>query len=374
MNAGRLRDSFALVATHGADAVALHFYSDLFLRHPEVRDLFPVSMAAQRDHLIGALARITAEADRADTLAPYLAHLGRAHRKFGTIAAHYPAVGASLLATLEYFAGEAWTPEVAQDWAEAYDLIAKVMREAAAQDEQHAPAWWRATVLAAEQRACDITVLRAALHPGDPPLAWLPGQSLAVETPARPRLWRYYSPASPPGDGTLELHVRWVDGGQVSPALAGLAEGDSLRIGPPSGTMTLDTGSGRPVLMAGWSTGLAPLKAILTQIRQTPGPPHVHLFAGARRPEGLYDMPALEKIAAACPWLTLTPFITGGQDYPGQAGTMADVIASRGEWAASDAYLAGPGDMVRETAGYLTAHGTPPEHVHVEDFGWSERQ
>lgn len=216
MNVERLRDSFAKVAAHGGDAIALHFYSDLFLRHPEVRDLFPVSMAVQRDHLIGALVKITAEADRADTLAPFLEHLGRAHRKFGTVAEHYPAVGASLLATLEHFAGEAWTPEVAADWTEAYGLIAKLMTEAAAEDEKHAPAWWDGTVIAAEQRAYDVTVLHAAVSG----LEWLPGQSLAVETPSRPRLWRYYSPANPPGDGTLEFHVRWIDGGQVSPALA----------------------------------------------------------------------------------------------------------------------------------------------------------
>jgi hemoglobin-like flavoprotein len=43
------------MAMHG-DAVPLFFYSDLFLRHPEARDLFPVSMAAQRDRLVHALA------------------------------------------------------------------------------------------------------------------------------------------------------------------------------------------------------------------------------------------------------------------------------------------------------------------------------
>ena len=37
----RLQDSFARMAMHG-DAVPLFFYSDLFLRHPETRDLFPV--------------------------------------------------------------------------------------------------------------------------------------------------------------------------------------------------------------------------------------------------------------------------------------------------------------------------------------------
>ena len=373
MDIARLRESFARVAAHGGDAVALYFYSDLFLRHPEVRDLFPVSMAAQRGHLIDALVKVVAEADRADGLVPFLAHLGRSHRKFGALAGHYPAVGTSLLATLEHFAGEAWTPEVAADWAEAYGLIAKVMSDAAAEAEKHAPAWWRGTVLEAEKRAYDITVLHVAVNPQDPPLAYLPGQSVALETPKRPRLWRYCSPANAPaGDGLMEFHLRWIDGGQVSPALAGLAPGDGLRIGSPAGTMTLDTGSGRDILMAAWSTGLAPLKAILGQLAAMPSPPAVHLFIGARRPEGLYDMPALEKIAADCPWLTLTPVVADGQGFPGETGRMHEVIARRENWAGRDAYLAGPGEMVAETAAYLTTCGVPRDRVHTEDFGWSE--
>ena len=47
MDIVRLRESFARVAMHG-DELPLFFYSDLFIKHPEVRDLFPVSMAAQR--------------------------------------------------------------------------------------------------------------------------------------------------------------------------------------------------------------------------------------------------------------------------------------------------------------------------------------
>ena len=50
MDAARLRDSFARVAVHG-DELPLFFYSDLFIKHPEVRDMFPVSMESQRGHL-----------------------------------------------------------------------------------------------------------------------------------------------------------------------------------------------------------------------------------------------------------------------------------------------------------------------------------
>ena len=42
MDVQRIRDSFSQVASYGGDAVAVFFYSDWFLRQPELRDLFPV--------------------------------------------------------------------------------------------------------------------------------------------------------------------------------------------------------------------------------------------------------------------------------------------------------------------------------------------
>jgi hemoglobin-like flavoprotein len=107
MDTQRLKDSFARVAMHGA-AVPLFFFSDLFLRHPECRDLFPVSMAVMRDRFLHSLATIVSQVDNLGGLREYLRALGRDHRKFGTLAAHYPAVGVSLLATLAHFSAENW--------------------------------------------------------------------------------------------------------------------------------------------------------------------------------------------------------------------------------------------------------------------------
>ncbi len=139
MDVLRLKDSFAKIAMHG-DEVPLFFYSDLFIKHPETRDLFPISMKAQREHLIGALAQIVAQVDRVDELAVFLQGLGRDHRKFGALAEHYDVVGESLLETLAHFAGDTWTPELAADWKDAYDLVASVMVESARQDEAIRPA------------------------------------------------------------------------------------------------------------------------------------------------------------------------------------------------------------------------------------------
>ncbi len=371
MDVVRLRESFARVAMHG-DEVPLFFYSDLFIKHPEVRELFPVSMAAQRGHLVDALVKIVSQADKVDDLTAFLQGLGSDHRKFGAVAEHYEAVGASLLATLEHFSGPAWTPELAADWTAAYELIGSVMTAAAAADEQLRPAWWRGTVVAHERRTFDVSVL---LVRPEPRMSYLPGQSVAIESPNRPRLWRYYSMANAPRpDGLLEFHIRLIDGGAVSMALTSSTIADTeLRLGPPVGALTLSQPlSGRDLLLVAGSTGLAPLKAILDQVAALQQPPKVHLFFGARNAEGLYDLDSLEKMAAQHPWLTVTPAVSAKATFAGETGSLPDVVTRHGDWSSRDAYLAGPTEMVQEAVTRLASAGLAQDQIHIEDFGWSE--
>ncbi|HUA30830.1 MAG TPA: globin domain-containing protein [Streptosporangiaceae bacterium] len=370
MDTARLKESFARVAMHG-DEVALFFYSDLFLRCPETRDMFPVSMSAQRDHLLAALARIVADVDNAGQLTPFLKALGRDHRKFGALAEHYEPVGASLLATLAHFSGPDWTPEVAADWQAAFGLVTKIMTEAAAADEKVNPPFWEATVLSHEMRTFDTSVFRVVTMDN---LDFQPGQSVGIECDLRPRVWRFYSIANAPRqDATLEFHVRMIDGGVLSPALTrGLRPGSRLRLGPPVGTLTFDPGTARKVLMVAGSTGLAPLKAIARQIAGLADPPQVHLFVGAQQTDGLYDAADLEKLTADSPWLSITPCVSADPDYPGERGTLPDVVARSGSWADHDAYIAGPTPMVEAMADRLSSLGVAPGQIHVEDFGWSE--
>jgi NAD(P)H-flavin reductase/hemoglobin-like flavoprotein len=370
VDAARLKQNFAHVTRHG-DEVGLFFYSRLFLDHPEFRDMFPVSMTAQRDRLVSALGRIVSDVDNLDRIRPFLEGLGRDHRKFGAVAGHFESLGVSLLATLAYFSGPDWTPGLEADWRAAYGLVAQIMIDAAAQDEQVHPAYWDATVLFHERRSVDTAVFRVTTLEE---LGYLPGQSVALECELRPRIWRFYSIANAPrADGTLDFHVRSIHGGELSMALvSGLSAGSRLRLGAPVGTLTLDTGSGRDVLLVAGSTGLAPVKAIAEQIAELAHPPRVHLFFGARRAEGLYDVADLEKFSASAPWLTVTPCVSDEGDYPGERGLLPDVVDRSGSWASCDAYLAGPSPMVESMAARLAAQGVPREQIHVEDFGWSE--
>ena len=385
MDERRLKDSFARVAAHG-DEVALFFYSHLFLAHPQVRDMFPVSMSVTRDRLLNALGQIVSDVGNLDSLVPFLTDLGRDHRKFGATAEHYPAVGKSLVAALAHFAGDVWTDELARDWTDAYSLVAQVMIDAAQRDEQrHNPPWWDATIVGHDRRAVDIAVVTVA--PAQQ-LSYRPGQSVALEIAQRPRLWRLYSMANAPRpDGTVDFHVRIIDGGQVSPVLGrGPGLGSALRLGPPLGDLALDSGSGNDIVMAAGGTGLAPLKAIIEQLGQRGGDvPKTHLFFGARTEAELYDLPDLEKLADSNHWLTVTPAVSGERGYPRgsaraggsalriESGTVADVLCRRSTWRDHDAYVCGSEAMVTATVSRLTALGASPERIFVENFGWSEQ-
>ncbi|WP_346618574.1 globin domain-containing protein [Blastococcus montanus] len=364
MDIPAMRANFAKAAATG-DEAPLYFYSHLFLSHPETRQMFPVSMAHQRDRFFTALGEVVTRVDDLEALVPILQQLGRDHRKFGVLPAHYPAAGASLLATLEHFDDE-WTPELAKTWAEAYDVVANVMIQAAEEAEGQ-PAWWDADVVGHERRALDVAVLRIR------PRArydYLPGQSLSLETELRPRLWRYYSPANAPrSDGLVELHVKARDGGPVSSALVrSVGVGDVLRLGPPMGDLTVGQDSDRDLLLIAGGMGLAPLKAMVDQVARQGPPRRVDLFAGFRTEDQIYDRADLEQLAREHPWLNVTFAVSDDAISSLVHGEIGDVVRRSGPWSSREVRIAGPEPMVTSTVAGLRQDGVPEHRMSSEVF------
>jgi NAD(P)H-flavin reductase/hemoglobin-like flavoprotein len=366
-----LKESFATVAAHG-DQVPLFFYSYLFLAYPQTREMFPTSMARQRDKLVTALGQILSDVDKMESLAVLLRQLGRDHRKFGVVADHYPAVGEALLATLEHFLGEEWTAALAGQWQEAYQLIGQVMTQAAQDAARTSPAWWDAEVVAHERRSLSIAVVH--VRP-EQPYDYQPGQSVAVESALRPRLWRYDSPANAPRpDGVIEFHIRLVNGGPVSGALVQiLRPGDVLRLGAPVGRrLTVPPGDRADLLLLAGGTGLAPMRAVVEQVAAEGGNRRVYLFAGSRRADDLYDLPTLSRYAQMYPWLTVVPAVSEDPTFPGTRGTVVDVALKQRGWDGHRVYVCGSPAMVAGTVDVLAAAGIDKEAVFCEEFGGSD--
>ena len=117
-----------------ADAAACLFYDRLFEIDSTTRPLFKTTdLAEQRRKLVQALTMVVQGLDHLEALVPTIADLGQRHVEFGVTDAHYEAVGAALLWTLEQRLGSGWTPEAKVAWSCAYALLADVMRGATGQ-------------------------------------------------------------------------------------------------------------------------------------------------------------------------------------------------------------------------------------------------
>ncbi|WP_405585487.1 globin domain-containing protein [Streptomyces sp. NBC_01092] len=340
-----------------ADKVTSYFYALLFVRHPDLRSLFPAAMDTQRDRLLKALLTAAEHIDNKPVLVDYLQNLGRGHRKYGTRPEHYPAVGECLIGSLSKYAAGIWHPEMEAAWVRAYTTISQVMIDAAAADELRAPAWWYAEVVSHEPRTSDVAVL--TVRP-DQPYPFLAGQYTSVETPWWPRIWRHYSFASAPrSDGLLSFHVKAVPAGWVSNALVHRARpGDIIRLGPPSGSMTVDHTTDSGLLCLGGGTGIAPIKALVEDVAEHGERRPVEVFYGARTDQDLYDIDTMLRLKQSHPWLEVRPVV----DRQGLL-QLPDAIRQYGPWTEYDAFVSGPPGMIRSGVDVLRDIGIPVERI-----------
>lgn len=356
-----------------------HFLATLFVRHPELRPMFPLALDEHRHRIFAALARCAWSSDRPESLDGWLAELAREHRKFGVQESHFRPFCDALLAALQAALrsagdGPATAPAHAA-WHGALDHIAAVMsgavREGAAE-----PAWWLAEVTRHEQRAPGVAVL--TLRP-DEPLGYRAGQHVSVQVPRWPRVWREYSIANAPAPGgLLALHVRAVPCGLVSTVLVHqTAPGDTVVLGPARGGMTADamgphageSGSSGGVACFAGGTGLAPVKAVVEELTARPAADlpagGIRLFVGARHRAALYDAADLQRLARARPALTVIPVVSDDPTFDGLTGTLAQAAERHLPRDTSDVFISGPPDMVAATAKAAAARA-PAARLHFD--------
>jgi NAD(P)H-flavin reductase/hemoglobin-like flavoprotein len=368
-----VKESFGVIEAHASEAME-HFYSWLFVRHPEIRPMFPLGMSAHREHVFGALARIVWSMDSPEALACYAGQLGRDHRKFGVKDKHYEAFFGALLGTVRHFSADAWTADTQEAWEAAFSSVAAAMQAAAAADAEHAPAWWLGEVVQHDLRRPDLAVL--TVRP-DQPLRYLPGQYLSVQVGRWPRVWRNFSIGNAPrANGLLDLHVRAVSGGMVSTALVHhVRPGDTLLLGPPRGEMTIGEDCDRDLLCIAGGTGLAPVKALVEGVISAAGQTRkrkIALYVGARNADDLYDMRDLGLLEVSYPSLKVIPAVSDDPGWQGLIGLLPDAVRQHATCEGREVFISGPGGMVTEVARML-ARRVSGEHIHHDPVDGPER-
>ncbi|GAA2062633.1 FAD-binding oxidoreductase [Williamsia deligens] len=361
------------------DRFAHDFYTRLFAADPDLRDLFPLSMAHQREALVGVLDHVLTSLPDTAThtqLIDTLSQLGRDHRKFGVTGAHYDVFCRTLVDHLAATTGPDLDDDIAAVTTQSMSLVTGVMRGAA--QTAPGPATWQARVVKKHRLTRDLAVVRLVADDREHFLdAFAAGQYVEVSVPQWPRVWRHLSPALPPNpNGHLEFHVRSVPGGSVSASIVGeTAVGDVWTLAQGHGTLA--PMPGRETLMVAGGTGIAPLRALLVQMAQRADTCPTHLFWGTRYPGELYDALSLTGLAGVNPWLSVTVvsetetdpwWLTSTVDLsvPGvdhRIGRVADVVVDSGDWSGRQVLVAGSSSMIEATRRALVVAGVPDRDI-----------
>ena len=234
---------------------------------------------------------------------------------------------------------------------------------------ERGPATWLGRVAGHRRIGWDLAIVEVAVSE---PIPYRAGQYVSVETPQRPRLWRYLSPANAPrNDGRLEFHVRAVPGGWVSRSIVAHSRvGDTWRIGPPMGQLHIARNNGRNVLLVAGGTGLTPIRAMLDDLTRGEGQPRVQVFIGGRTWDDIYDFAHLRRLSYANPWLDVIPVVERDDTGNGGAeiGTLSDVVTRYGSWADHDVTVCGSPAMIRSTVAQMLVAGTPLDRISYDPF------
>jgi hemoglobin-like flavoprotein len=109
------------------DALAADFYRRAFDADPDLTAMFTTAPEVQRQRFAVELRTIVESIRELDDFRARAAELGARHHDDGVRAAHYRTMGEVLLASLGAASGPAWSAELAEAWALAYNLIAEAM-------------------------------------------------------------------------------------------------------------------------------------------------------------------------------------------------------------------------------------------------------
>ena len=355
-----LGDSLALAG--GSGEVAGRLWVALAQAQPELLAALPGGPQTQREQLDQALNWLVRHLDQPPELVAGCGLLGAALAECG-VRPPQLLVGAALAEAMRAgMPAGGWRQEFDQAWRttwhHAYEWIVQ-----GAKRILDRPTTWTATVVAHERRRDDLAIVR--LRP-DLPMPFRPGQYARIEVAELPGVRRPYSLAGAPRrDDVVELHVRAKTESGVSGTLVYRTKvGDTARISRAEGAMTLLEHSDRNLLMIAGDTGVAPLKALLTELAATGDPRSAVLFWGVRTLDELYDIDEVAQIARDCRRATVVPVISEGAAGRYASGLVTDAVAAYGEWSDHEVYLAGPPIMLAATSAALGQLGVRAGRIH----------
>ena len=186
---------------------------------------------------------------------------------------------------------------------------------------------------------------------------------------------RAFSIANAPHDDELiELHIRYVPGGEFTDhVFRSMEERTILRIRAPLGTFVLREDSERPIILMGGGTGFAPLKGMIEHAFHAGIERPIRLYWGVRSRRDLYLSELPLQWAREHANFSFTPVLSEPDvDWDGRAGFVHEaVIADHPDMSGFDVYMSGPPVMVESGRRAFEDRGLTMDHMFSDAFEYA---
>ncbi len=208
----------------------------------------------------------------------------------------------------------------------------------------------------------------------DPPeIAFKPGQFIQFRIPGAGEERAYSIASSPNDNGAVELIVRLVPGGLCTSYMFNkLKAGDDIMLTGPYGDFFLREDTDDPIVCVGGGSGSAPIRSIISYLREKGSTRKVYSFYGGRTPKDIYFTEEYAQLAKEMPNFIHIPAVSDsgdGDGWTGERGLITQVMERRlDELPNYEAYMCGPPVMIEFASRLLCKKGICPERIFYDKF------
>lgn len=125
-----VQQSFKTLGAQTAEASRI-FYEELFRLAPDLRMIFPDDLGRQKEKFTQAMGVIVKNLTQISLVSDDIVAIGRRHMAYDIEDEHFEVFGEALLRMLDRIFGQDMTGDMRDAWAAAYEMIMRVMQDAA---------------------------------------------------------------------------------------------------------------------------------------------------------------------------------------------------------------------------------------------------
>ena len=228
------------------------------------------------------------------------------------------------------------------------------------------------TVEAITPLSHDTRLFRFKLEDPDE-IKFKPGQFIQFRIPKAGEERAYSIASSPNEQGIVELIVRLVPGGLCTGYMFNkLKAGDPIFLTGPYGDFYLREDTEAPIVCVAGGSGSAPIRSIITYLKEKKSKRKIIYFYGGRTPEDIYltgYYREIEKELKDFTYITAISEPVEGDGWDGEKGLITESMESHlGDLSGYEAYMCGPPAMLHFSTILLKEHGIDENLIYFDEF------